>query len=174
MLACAHRTTKGPPADTPCSNCGHTWPLGADLCPGCGNRWVPKNNAFWPYHVAQETILRRPSEAVILHTLAGFTDYRSAECRPSIRTLMKRTGFDRRTVQRAIRGLIDKKVIEVYDRHAESGARRSNRYALLPKNPLMTDEGGGGASDAGGAAWVTRGSGTSDAPLIKKSTKKKS
>lgn len=136
MVAAARRRHKGPTAGTPCRNCEHALPSGADLCPVCGWAWVPRDHAFWPYHIAHDTILSRPSEAVVLHKLAGFTDYRTGECRPAVGTLMKVTGFNRRTVQRAIRGLIDQKIILVDPRHDRTtGAQRSNAYFLRPDNP---------------------------------------
>ena len=137
MVMATRRADKLPPPGAQCK-CGRVLPSGSNLCPVCGEKWQPKNHAFWPYHVAQKTVLRRPAEAVVLHKLAGFTDYQSGECRPSMRTLMKSTGYKRRTVQAAIRALVDQKVIEVYRRHDKSsGAQRSNTYLLLRDNPCM-------------------------------------
>ena len=137
MVTAARRADKLPPPGALCK-CGYVFPSGSDLCPVCGEKWQPKNHAFWPYHVAQKTVLRRPAEAVVLHKLAGFTNYKTGDCRPSIRTLMRLTGYTRRTVLKAIRALVDMGVLEVNDRHDESsGAQRSNRYRLLRDNPRM-------------------------------------
>ena len=139
MVASAHQADKLPPPGTVCS-CGYAFPPDSNVCLVCGIVWVPKNHAFWPYRVAQKTVLGRPAEALVLHKLAGFTDYRSGVCRPSVRTLMRLTGYQRRTVQAAIRALVRLEVIEVYSRRdTSSGAQRSNRYLLLRHNPMMRE-----------------------------------
>lgn len=66
------------------------------------------------------------TEKLILLALADFANH-EGECWPSVRMLIKKTGFAERTVQMAVKGFVDSGIIE---RSAPPGQR--SRYRFTP------------------------------------------
>lgn len=89
----------------------------------------------FPKAIADSGILAnlRRSESLTLLVLVAHTNRRTLESYPSVETIMKLTGLSERTVQRATRGLADKKVITIVQ---GGGQGNTNKYRLT-ENPVV-------------------------------------
>ena len=61
-------------------------------------------------------------------------------CFPAIPTIARETGLSERTVQRALKELVEERFIEKNSRYRENGGQSSNLYRLDIKNDSQSDE----------------------------------
>ena len=71
-----------------------------------------------------------PTEKLVLLAIESFADEES-KCHPGKARLAHMTGYDIKTVQRAIASLEEKGLIEVHERYDEDGRQTSNGYRLI-------------------------------------------
>jgi hypothetical protein len=111
-----------------------------------------KQNRF-PFVAVPTAWLQRltPQEGWVAIAIASHADKHGAAW-PSVNALAAETGLCRRTIQRALRRLVDKGVITVAFRQRENGSNTSNQYTIDLTGGSMTAEEGGRLKDAGGAS----------------------
>lgn len=87
----------------------------------------------WAWKVIQNCELNMAAKVVLL-VLADRHFQETGRCNPSIASIMQWTGIPRRTVQRALKELCDKKVISIIYRRRRDGSKRHdlpNEYKFL-------------------------------------------
>lgn len=88
------------------------------------------NSARWTRLIAESDL--GPTERLVCQTLAVWIDWQTLELWPSIPTIAEATGKCRRTVQKALRVLEARGVIE-YARRSSGGLGRSHRFRVRPE-----------------------------------------
>ena len=72
------------------------------------------------------------SEKLLLILLADHADDETGKCWPSQNYIARRSGFSRSTINRTIKRLEGKGLIQIQHRFREDGGWRSNAYIVLP------------------------------------------